>query len=414
MGRLRQTAGYRRYEAVLRTPRALPLIVGAFVARTEIGGMGLALVLLVHGTTGSYRTGGAAVALYLVTASANRPVQGRLMDRHGRVRLLRLLAGAHLACVVLLAASAAAAPAPVVLALCAAAGLTLPSLSAFVRAAWAAFPVPPEVLGTAYALDSVLYELALVCGPLLVGVLVAAVPAAVVPVVLGGLAFAGTVLATRAPADASASPRAAPPDAPAPGALGGMARLVGALVAVGLALGAIAVVVPATAQASGAIALSGPVQASWSVGSLAGGLWYGSRAWSGPPARRAAVATVWFTAFLALFALSPNLLWRALMLLTAGTALAPALTAVLSLVPVIVPASRLAEAFSWVSAAEPAGAALGSWAAGTLVAAHRLTLAGWLPCAGAAGAVLFAATQWHAMPRVPAAAAPTSGARQEG
>lgn len=393
-GAPRRTSLYRRYEAVLKAPRAVPLIVGGFVARTEVGGMSLALVLLIHHTTGSYRVSGLSVAVYLVTASASRPVQGRLMDRHGRVAPLRLLTGAHLVFLVVLVWSAAGgAPAGAVLVLCGAAGATLPSLSAFVRVAWAGLPVPEDVLSTAYALDPVLYELALVCGPLLVGGLAALTPAAVPPVVLGVLALAGTVLATRVPADAPAGSRASS-DASRSGSLGGLAPLVAALVSVGVALGAVAVVVPATAQASGAIALSGPVQATWSVGSLVGGLWYGGRIRAGSHARRAAIAMAWFAAFLALFAVSSDLLWRAFTLLTAGLALAPALTSVLSLVPEIVPAPRLAEAFSWISAAEPAGAALGSWAAGSLIAAGRLSLAGWLPCVGAVGAVAFAGRRY--------------------
>lgn len=413
MSMLQKMAVYRQYEAVLTAPRAKLLIVGGFVARTEVGGMSLALVLLIHHATGSYQISGVCVAVYLVTASANRPVQGRLMDRYGRARLLRPLTGAHLAFTVLLASSASAgAPTAVVLVLCAATGFTLPSLSAFIRVAWAGFPVSKDVLSTAYALDSVLYELALVCGPLLVGALVALTPAAVPLLVLGSLAFVGTMLSTRVSTDASAGSGSAS-DASRAGSLGGMTRLVTALVSVGVALGAIAVVVPATAQASGAIALSGPVQATWSVGSLVGGLWYGGRVWTGAPARRATVAMVWFAVFLTLFAVSSSLLWRAFTLLTAGLALAPALTAILSLVPLIVPASRLTEAFSWISAAEPAGAALGSWAAGSLIAADRLALAGWLPCVGAAGAVLFAGWQCFAMP-VTEPEAENTGAQPEG
>jgi MFS family permease len=388
--RPRLRAALHQYEAVLRLPRARRLALGGTVARLEVGGLSLAIILLVREASGSFGFAGAAAAVFLLLAATMRPVQGRLMDRLGRAPTLRLIAVVHCAVVVGLAAlGASGAPRWTLLLLAAGTGATLPALSAFIRVAWASAATTEDLRSTAYALDSVLYELSLVTGPLLVSFLISLTSPAIPLLVLSACGLLGTLLTIRAPAQDPARPDAS---GAASGAVfsSGVARLVVIQALVGFALGAVTVIVPAAAAQAGSVAASGPLLASLSAGSLIGGVWYGSRRWAGPPVRRLIAAAIWFTAALALFGTGSNLLVAGASLAAAGLAVAPEITTVLQMMPLLAPPARLTEAFAWLSFSEPAGAATGSWLSGILIEAGGPFSAAWLPFLGGAAALLTA------------------------
>lgn len=389
----------RRYQEVFRTPHAGRVAVGGFVGRLEVGGLSLAIILLVYHGTGSVAAGGQAAAGYLLFAAAGRPAQGRVLDRYPARPALRVIATVHavvLAAFAVIASNGVSTTMAVLFA--AACGLTLPALSAFIRLAWLAAATSEATLSTSFALDSVLYEIALTVGPLVVSLLVAASVAWLPLLVLDLLGLAGVILATQAPAGerATRSTGSTPQRGWRSALNGGVMRLIALQGSIGFALGVIAVAVPAAAARAGALTWSGPLLAALFAGSMVGGIWYGAKTWTGPPRRRLLWALSSILLFLVLFGLLPGLPSKGVALLLAGLAVAPGLTVVLSVVPRFADPGRVAEAFSWMSFAEPAGAAAGSWLTGVAVSAKLLPLAMWLPAAGALTALLIAVLPWTA------------------
>jgi len=182
------------YVAILRTPHARPLVLASLVGRLSSGMGPLALVLLVQDATGSFAYAGAASAATLLTNGLLAPVRGRLVDRFGQRRCLPPLALAFagaLAGVVLVAGPGPAGVAATV-ALAAAAGATVPPLTASMRVLWVSLVGRGPELQTAYALDAVLEEVLYVVGPLLAGALAAAVDPAAGLLTAAGLALVGT------------------------------------------------------------------------------------------------------------------------------------------------------------------------------------------------------------------------------
>src|ERR1700752_2525629 len=77
-----------RYRAVLSAPGCARVFATALLGRLPQGMSSLAILLLVRGRTGSYAAAGVAVGAYALSSAACAPVQGRLVDRFGRVRVL--------------------------------------------------------------------------------------------------------------------------------------------------------------------------------------------------------------------------------------------------------------------------------------------------------------------------------------
>src|SRR5436305_12539942 len=78
-------APYRSVLSVSGIPR---LVASALLGRLPQGMSSLAILLLVRDTTHSYAAAGLAVGAYALASAAFSPVQGRLIDRVGRSRIL--------------------------------------------------------------------------------------------------------------------------------------------------------------------------------------------------------------------------------------------------------------------------------------------------------------------------------------
>lgn len=187
----------RGFGPVLAHPGAVPMTLAAFVGRFPMAMLGLAVTLLVVAETGSYAAAGAVAAALTLSGAVGGPVGARLADRHGQHRVIPPLICAHVLAVAALTASVlAGGPTWLWLLLGGLAGLTGPNLGAMVRARWATLADGPRELGTAFALESTLDEVAFVLGPPLATALAVAVaPASAVAVSMvlagsGGLALA--------------------------------------------------------------------------------------------------------------------------------------------------------------------------------------------------------------------------------
>ena len=372
----------RRYRRFLALPGTARLLLSSLAGRLPLGMTSLAVLLLVHQHTRSFTTAGVAVGAFTLMSASTTPLQGRLVDRLGGAPVLVGFAIAQavgLAGLVVAAQLGSAAPALVVFS--AIAGAMTPPLSACLRVLWPRVAPSAAMLEAAYALDATSQEVIWMAGPLLVAVAIAlgspaaAVSLSAVIIVCGTLWFS-TAPATSAWRGAGAAARR-------PSAIRnpGLRLLVGAALLMGLGIGAVEVALPAIAVHAGSRAAAGVLLGLWSIGSLIGGLVYGSRAWRSRPSVR-------YPALLALVCLStvPLIFAGSLpaaipLSLLAGVGFAPTLSCQYALVGAIAARSTATEAFAWSSTALVAGIAAGNAAAGPLVQAGGIAQAVALGCA---------------------------------
>jgi hypothetical protein len=389
-----------KYASVLAVAGARRLIVSALLGRLPQGMSGLSILLLVRDRSGSFALAGSAVGAFALATAAAAPVQGALVDRLGRTRvLLPDAVGQALVLVALVLAAGAHVAGAVLVVLAALAGALLPPIAPCVRALWREVVADPGVLETAYALDAVTQEMIWITGPLVVAVVIGlAAPSAAV-LLQGGVCVAGTLLFISSPLSRG---RPQPITHRRGSALAspGLRALLAPVALTGFGLGAIEVGLPALALHVGSRQASGVLLSLWSAGSLVGGLWYGSRDWHSPLAARyrgLLLAAVLCTApLIAARSLPAGLVLCVL----AGMSIAPVFSCQYSLVGRLARAGTETEAFTWVSAALIGGLACGS-AAGGSVASGGVGAPFALACAAA---VLSAALAVLGRHRIEAAA----------
>ena len=205
-------------------------------------------------------------------------------------------------------------------------------------------------------------------GPTTVAALTVLASPAVALAVAGVLAVAGAVgIAT------SGAMRAwVPVDGPRTGLFStvtapGMPRVLLSGSALMLGFGGLEVAIPAFADASGSPGMSGVLLAVWSLGSVAGGLWFGARVVSVNLPRQYRWGLLGVTIGLAPLAMVSSPWALGVLLFLGGTAIAPTLTVQSSLVGSIAPAHATTEAFTWLSTIAFGASAIGAAVGGALI-----------------------------------------------
>jgi MFS family permease len=385
-----------RYARILGTPHVRAMMLAAVVARLPIGIDSLAIVLFLRDRTGSYAAAGIVSAAFAVGGGVGAPVEGRLIDRFGHRRVLVPLALAHAAGLAVLV-TLALLDAPIAILVVAAfvAGFAIPPISATMRPLWRPLlDDDAELLPAAYAMDSIVIELVFVIGPLLTAVATALLSPAAAIGLAAVLVIAGTLAFTASPPSRAWRPSA---DAGGHGWLGvlrspGLLTLVLATLPLGFSFGAIEVTLPAFSEAMATRAWAGVLIAVWSLGSAAGGLYYGARVGSLPLGRTyLGLAFLLPLTYLPLAA-APSVAAMLPLCVLAGVAIAPLLASSNQLVGVVAPAGALTEAFTWPITALVIGVAAGNAAAGALVelADWRVSFLVGAACACLGGALAFA------------------------
>lgn len=378
------------YRPVLAVPGAGRLFAGALIARLPQGMTTLAVLLLVRGATHSYAAAGGAVGAEALAAALGAPPLGRLVDRFGRVRVLTPCAVLYPAgLIALVVAAALHAGAPVLIAITAVGGAALPPVAPVVRALMGEVFREVTVRERAYALEAVAQELVWIAGPLLIGLVIAFCSPSVAVLLIAAESALGAALFIRTPLVRARRQRA-----PVPGRLGAvlgnraLRALLVPIALTGAALGATEVGLPALALHAGSRSASGLLLAMWSVGSMAGGLWFGGRAWRASLWTRYGALLV-----LAVGCIAPLIAARSILAGVGGTVLAgltiaPVFSCQYALVGEAVEPGRETEAFTWVSAALVAGIAGGSALGGGLVSAAGFSAPFVFACAMMAAAAL--------------------------
>lgn len=372
--------------------RQVQVVVAATLLTGLSTGVPVAIILMVQHETGSFAQAGAVTASLAIASAAAGPAQGRLIDRLGHTRTLPLFA--LIGCsftIALVAATLEGAPLWTLIALAAVASAASAPMFAALRPLWADLVDRPDQMGTAYAIHAVMAEVFFITGPVGAAVLIAlASPAAAVVVItviklIGVLAFAATPASRRWRGEKRESSHWL-------GALTtpGMRTAICSDIPFGALFGLLDVAVPAFAKAHGSPALAGLLLAALAVGSVIGGVIYGSRPRAVNGTRYAQLATLQAALTIPLI-FSNTTLALGISMALAGLAVAPISAASFGILDLVAPPGTATEASSWVLTAYQLGLAAGTAAGGLIVDGPGTTTAFVVAagCAASSAAVLW-------------------------
>jgi MFS family permease len=378
-----------RYAALFARHEIRGIFIASAIGRLPIGVTGLAILLLVQLSTGSFARGGAAAGCYVAGLALLAPALGRAIDRVGPARILLACAVLFPAALVLLVTAVAHGASSLALLSAAAAGASFPPITVCVRTYFRRRLKEEALLATAYSAESVLIELIFILGPVLVALFVAYASPAMAVYFAAACGLVGTLLFLRSPAlrewrieKRTTSSLLGPLGEPA------FPQLVALVLCFAAAFGFLEIGITAYATEIGDAALAGVMLGVMSAGSAVGGLAYGSRPWHFPLARQFAAALALMGLGLAVLALRWSPWAFTAWCLVAGVAMAPALIIQSMLAARIARAEHATEAFTWTTSALLAGVGIGLAAGGLLLEffSARSALA-----AGAASALMAAA-----------------------
>ncbi|MEK6229477.1 MAG: MFS transporter [Actinomycetota bacterium] len=359
----------RAYAHFLRSPHVAVLLAATTLTRLPFAINGLAVLLFVRELTGSFATAGLVTGALGVGTAVGAPMAARLVDRRG-TRVLMPLALAHaIALLAIWGLGSSGAPDAALAAAALGAGAAFPPSGSVLRSRWHELVSHPDLVRTAYALDSVMIEVSFVTGPLITAVIVALTGAEVALALSAVLVIVGTAMfLARLPDGEGASEEDETPR----GFLGPLSQPAIRMIAlttvpVGFCIGTVEVALPAFSQEEGSAALAGILLAVWSGASGVGGLVFGARR----PSRSLAetflvIAVVFPLACLPLAGATSPLAMGALIAL-AGLPIAPLISSRNELVSRLAPRGAATESFTWLLTALLAGAAAGSATGGALV-----------------------------------------------
>jgi MFS family permease len=379
--------GLRRYRELLGISGVRPLMAAAFIGRLPFGMSVLSLILLLRAHDFDYAAVGVVTAAAGFSVGVSAPVLGRVVDRVGQttplvtMALLTLLTG-----VVLVAAVAAGAGVVAATVLAFVAGASVPPLSASLRTLIPSL-VGQERVDTAFALDALMLELVFIVGPLLAATLAAAISPEVGYLTAVALQAGGALWLSALPESRRwrPTPREAGVEHRGALATAGIRTMVVTLGVTAIALGVLEIGIAAFAEEHATRDDAGWLFALWSVGSLAGGLWYGGHRWRWPPHMRFLAVGGVMVVGLAPLPLAASMPVFGVLLIVAGLGLAPSTASAYSLIGALAPAGATTEAYSWQIVGYVVGSAAGAWLAGVVV--EQVSVGAALACAPLAAAL---------------------------
>ena len=360
-----------RYTSLLQAKEVREIFAASLIGRLPIGITGLAILLFVQSSRGSFAQGGAATACYVGGLSLAAPMLGRLIDRYGPRGVLLASAVLFPAALVAFVWAVERLGTPA-LVLAVAAGATFPPITVCMRTYFRQRFADEMQLATAYSVESVLIELIFILGPVLVALFVALASPATGVHFAAGSGSAGALLFLRSAALRAwkIEPRTTP------GLLGplsepGFVPLVSVVLLFSAAFGFLEIGVTAYATERASPALAGLLLGLMSVGSALGGLAYGSRSWRFALVPQFSLLLALMGTGLGLLSLPSHPALFAAVGFAAGIVMAPVLIVQSMLVAKSVRPEHTAEAFTWSASALLAGVGVGLGGGGLILEVYR-------------------------------------------
>ncbi|MFJ4572209.1 MFS transporter [Streptomyces sp. NPDC088846] len=356
--------------AVLLLPGALRAFLPALIARSGLAMGGLALLLAVQGSTGSYTQAGFATGAFGIANVVAAPWRARAVDRFGQRIALTTMASGQASGFIALALIAEAEGVAVVwfLILSGVVGLTAPPLGAAMRMIWASLTTAGDQRTKAFSIDAVCEELLFVGGPVVTtAVIVASSPGMGLWVTAAAVSLGTAAMTSSASSGAlrGTGENAARGDRPL--RQPGFARVLIVLLGVGGVLGVAEIAAPAVAEQRDAVAASGWILAAFAGGSALGGFLYGQlNLKAGVGKRLFALCVSMGLAAVVVSQLDTLGLFAAGLALV-GLFLAPSLITGYLIADTIVPETSRTEASTWINTSVNLGASLASAAAGIVI-----------------------------------------------
>lgn len=362
------------YADLLRMRRLRTAYLAVGLSALPLGMINLAVVLCVQRWTGSLSLAGWLSGAFTLGNAAGLSIQGRMLDRYGAHWLLRwagMISAAGLG-VAVLAGSAGAAPAVLGIGLVIA-GVSVPAVTTAVRGRLPQLITDPTARTAGYAMLSVLFQVAVTVGPLLVSLSLLLAPELAL-IAAAMLLFGAALLATprdgllRRPTvrrtDLVVASRARASWTP------GFIVVLAVAALTGAANGMVAVAIPGVTSAAGLATLAGFVFSGVALGDVCGALVFGSRAWALSLWSQLAVALAAAAALAAVAFLVAPTPWVLLPVMALGGMLAaPAAIVSSALLDQVLPAGSLGRGYGLLVSVGLVAAAAGSAGAGSLAAA---------------------------------------------
>ena len=353
-----------RLGKVFRT-RGVPRLLGfALIAELPAGMTALAIVLRITQSGGTYARAGLVGAVGAIGVGVCAPVWSRLVDRRGQTVVLIPTAIAVSATGIFLAVLPPRGAIGPLLIASTLMGLCQPPALVSARTLWPKVVKDPAVLETTYSIESSMTELVFIVGPLLAVAINAAFGSATAVAASGVLSGVGALgLASSRASRATRGTRKTETSHAALRSVG-VRILVCAVFTMVIGFAAIDVSVIATARKVAGNGAAGTLIAVWGIGSLLGGMTFGSRSWPG----RMSTRIVFFIGAITVFtvALIPvtNLVLLGVLLFVGGLNYAPCFSCINQVVQRIALPGAATESFAWITSGALMGAAAGEAAAG--------------------------------------------------
>jgi MFS family permease len=408
--------------AVLLLPGALRAFLPALIGRSALAMGGLALLLAVQQSTGSYTQSGFATAVFGFANVIAAPLRARAVDRFGQRIALTVMATTQAAGYIALALLVDAGEAADIwfLVLSTVVGLSAPPLGAAMRTIWTSLTTAGGQRTKALSIDAVCEELLFVCGPVIItAIIVASSPGTGLWVTAVAVTFGTVAMTSSASSGALRGTREGVARGDRPLGQPGFARVLIVLLGVGGILGVAEIAAPAVAAQHDAVTVSGWLLAAFAGGSALGGFVYGHLKFTSGLGPRLFTLCVAMGLTAVLVSQLHTLGIFAVGLTVVGFFLSPSLITGYLIADTIVPESSRTEGSAWINTSVNLGASLASAAAGIVIDNSGAWLALFLGGAIAislASAVPFARLRMAETPalRTPECDLPSSSGPQDG
>lgn len=363
------------YSEFLRLPDVKRMVIAAWLSRLPTGMMGLSMLLFLRDALGSFKLAGTAVGAYFIAMAISAPVQGRIIDRQGPQKLLRVTGVAQpLMLLALFMIAYFKMSFPLIVGAAILAGIFPAPITTLTRTIWRQRFTDESARKMAFSVDAVTMELCFTVGPLLVALIITLSNPSVGFLITTTMVFAAFLIFMASPAlnywqQSSAEERHLL------GPLTDPQLLLLLVVTFGLAtaFGLLEVGYPALATSLSLPALAGVLLAVNSVGSAVGGAVYGVMRINMPLERQFGILLGMMVLPLLLHAWVSQLLLLGIVAFIAGATIAPSIAAQSILVSRLAPQKYATEAFTWSSTFIVSGIGAGMASGGALAETYNAT-----------------------------------------